>query len=151
MMADTDPCEICGEPTATALRSGDRIKYTCPRCQTYFLTGSARAVIGKLDRKQRATASGWIFEQNARGVVPIISSEILNSLTTLSPPPLSERADKMLLSIVRRQSTYGERFSIHEKWLLAASYSMDVEEVAYVAKVLETSGYFKFVGIGGIA
>ena len=150
-MPETDPCEICDAQAEAERGGGDWIKFKCPRCQSYILSGTASAIVHTINAKQRPIISGWIYEQNSAGSIPNISSETLKSLTRMSPPSLAERCDKLLLAVVRSQPEYGTRFNINETWMIAASYSPTKEQAHYVAKVLKERGHLELLAINGNA
>jgi hypothetical protein len=133
-MPNETPCEICGTLAETDAR-GHMASFKCPRCQRYTLTDSAASMLSPFTKQQR-DVSAWIYEQNAMGSTPSITSDYIAVLREIKPPSLADRATKLLVALAKQSSQYGHRFRLNEPWLLAASYSGDIEQLTFVARVL---------------
>jgi hypothetical protein len=121
----------------------------CARCQSFELTGSARAEIenAPITAQQRAFVSGWIAE-NAPGR---LNSHDLKLLLQLRFPTTDQRIEKLLRALIRCTEVPGRPPQIEggQVWpfLEAASYSQDQEELDYYLKHLHGLGYVEAVGL----
>ena len=93
-MAD---CAICR--TAAGIRGSRRI-FSCPRCGNYELAPGVGWVDEIPDLKEipdhQVRLSGWVRDQNAVGVVPRITPEILRRVIRMRLPGLRQRANRAL-------------------------------------------------------
>ena len=104
MYVNNDPCEICKSPNATTIEdmSGiDGIHQKCPRCGEFKVTGTATSMLRRLDTKQRAKLSGWVYEQYLAGASPMITSDNLPKLLARPLPSVTERANALLIEAER--------------------------------------------------
>jgi hypothetical protein len=138
VLTDTDPCEVCrSEQAEHGATTGDYLRQDCPRCGSFKLSGSAQSLIRTaLGKARRAQLSGWVRAQNNAGVVPLITSTVLNNVLDRPKPSVSERAFGLLQEAERGLESLGDRFRINEPRFLAASFSVDDSEVEYLARVL---------------
>ena len=106
-------CHICmgpGEVLGTTTIS-------CFRCGKYNITGDSAEHMASSDEQWKpaaiATASGWLREN--QGVT--IDRAMLDFLSSISPPPIAVKADKLLLYLSRRYPRPGQ--SIFENfWII---------------------------------
>lgn len=149
--ADTDPCEVCIKEQAESRSvNSDGVHQVCPRCGEFKLSGTAGSVLSKgVGDSKRAQLSGWVREQNRAGVVPMITDKTLDSVLERPLPPVSERAIALLREAEQGLCLLGDRFNINEPRFLAASYSADSGEVAYLIRMLSDLGLAEHMALGG--
>ncbi|MES2500642.1 MAG: hypothetical protein V4570_08905 [Pseudomonadota bacterium] len=84
----TDNCSICENIVVS--RKGDYVE--CPRCGNYEITHEAKINLRakSLIDRQFVNASGWILEH--QGIK--IDTNLAESLSNISTPSVSERAEK---------------------------------------------------------
>lgn len=151
-MPDIDPCEICrnqAAPIPGALPF-DGVSQNCRRCGKFRLTGSILPQIERLSETQRALLSGWVYDQNQFGDVPIITSDDLGRILSRPIPGVLDRANRFLAFSVSQQKKLGERFNMNEPQILAATYSENGSELHALAKFLEAQGLVQFIAMGGL-
>ncbi|MCY4462055.1 MAG: hypothetical protein OXC26_16955 [Albidovulum sp.] len=102
-----------------------------------------------MDSVNRANLSGWLFHRNAEGSVPTLTREFVKTVLARRLPPISERADFLLLEAIKYQSRLGDRFNINEPRFVAATYSQDAEEVSYLLRMLSDRGLMQATALGG--
>lgn len=146
-MLDQDSfCAICKTPANSFAVTFDGIHQKCPRCGTFRMSGTAEAILERdasYDPARRAKISGWVFDQNRSGTTPMLSSDMLEQLSARPLPTVRERADRLLLEALREQRRLGEDFDIEEPRFIAATYSLDGDEVAFLASLLSTNGWMQ--------
>lgn len=148
---DSDLCELCTVEQARTLPSSfDGVHQNCPRCGEFKISGTAGAVLlGEVGKKERAKLSGWVRDQNRVGSVPFITSDNLNSLLARSLPSVADRALGLLLEAERGLANLGDRFNLNDPRFLAATYSSDPTDVAYLLSVLQDQGLAEAKVMGG--
>jgi hypothetical protein len=133
-------CPVCLTPVEYG-----RSPYQCPRCGDYEYP-SGMPWIENPDHQVRL--SGWIREQNAACVVPVITQEILRRVIRMRLPGFRERADRALLLIARAHRNVRALINLaelaKEPELLAVTYSQNPEETTLLIDILEQSGYLKW-------
>ena len=150
-MSDLIPCPVC-TTAAQMLRPrdhGNDVPWDCPRCGKFRVLGSADGLLDRLDPQQRAKVSGWLFERNAGGSVPPITREVLEQVIARRLPAIKERADRLLLEALKGQTRLGDSFNINEPRFIAATYSLDTKEVAFLLRVLSEQGHMGATALGG--
>lgn len=125
-------CAVCRDPNASLREQrGDLCFFDCRRCGRYSITGSAHAAWDRRQPslRQLANASGWVREQ--RGVE--IRERDLDWLADIRTPGVSERAERLLLEIERRQRRTGGRVAVtNEPEWLAVTWSLEPREIEYL-------------------
>ena len=78
---------------------GDSVYFNSPRAGgKYKITGTAAAMRGNLDLKQKGLLTTWLCNQRRGGIeYPTITSEIINSVKTFRPLTTAERIERALL------------------------------------------------------
>lgn len=148
----TVACEVCKSMQAKDLAVDfDGKRQNCPRCGEFKLTGSAVAMLMRkgVDGDKRALLSGWIRAQNNSGAIPLVSTNVLDSVFRNSVPAVAERAFSLLREAERGLTVLGGSFNINEPRFLAATYSADPNDVAYLVKALQEQGFMQFRALGG--
>ena len=81
-------CPIWGTPAQEEPRTGDWRTITSLRAGgKYAITGTAAAILGGFDDRQKALLTTWIADQHRAGEsCPIITSYILDGILLRSPP-----------------------------------------------------------------
>lgn len=148
---DIDQCEVCTKEQAeTRPSSFDGVHQICPRCGEFKLSGTAGAVLrGGVGAAKRAQLSGWVREQNNAGSVPKITAAVLDNVFQRPLPPVAERAFALLKEAEKDLTALGQTFNINEPRFLAASYSTDVNDVAFLVRALKDQGMMDFRTMGG--
>lgn len=146
----TDQCPVC--MTGAAARhppNGDQMTYTCQRCGTFSISGTAEQLLLHDYPSYRQKLSGWIYDQCRQGIEPLISESTLSRAKLLVMPTARERADRLLAAASRMCSSLGERFDIGHPSFIAATWSTDAGEVLFLLRILGDEGYARPVALGG--
>ena len=134
-MSKAEECPVCQETNASIEDKrdhGNDISWNCPRCGRFHILGSASGPLRRMNSQQRANLSGWIFEQNSKRSIPKLTREIVGQVTARRLPTISERADRLLLEALKKQTRLGVSFNFIELRFIAATYSQDHEEVNFL-------------------
>ncbi len=132
----TYQCPICRtEATTEDVPGRDAIRFNCPRCGRFSMSGSAHAVMShrQLEPRQIANASGWVREH--QGIE--LSTSDIDFMASLRTPSVGERAAKVLVELGRRAQEIGDSFEFTfgdpsmSDWL-AISWSIDARAVQYL-------------------
>lgn len=137
-------CPICTTQSVASPPTGsDWSEYECPRCGRFKMTRSAQGTLkGRpLAERERAAVSGWIREQNQFGTPPTLDSNRLERVRQLPLPSVVERAERILLHVVRKHPKLGEYIDFSQPELIAISYSVDCEETLQLASFLREQGF----------
>ena len=150
-MPETDPCPACTTPAEqlTPKDHGNDVPWNCPRCGRFRVLGSANGPLSRMDSANRANLSGWLFHRNAEGSVPTLTREFVETVLARRLPPISERADLLLLEAIKGQTRLGDWFNINEPRFVAATYSQDAKEVSYLLRMLSDRGLMQATALGG--
>lgn len=148
---DKDQCEVCAKEQAeTRPSSFDGVHQICPRCGQFKLSGTAGLVLRRgVGPAKRALLSGWVREQNNAGSVPMITTSVLDNVFQRPLPPVADRAFSLLTEAARGLTALGQVFNINEPRFLAASYSADASDVAFLVRALNDQGMMQFHAMGG--
>jgi len=141
---DQSRCPICGDPHAHEIESadhGNQVHWDCARCGTYWLFGSGISSIQNSDAKGRAKISGFIYDQNKNGLHPKLTGDLLGQVLSRPLPSVGERAERLLVEIVRCQEKLSDHVDIDMPRWVAATYSLDEHELAYLACMLSERGF----------
>lgn len=147
----TDPCEVCAKEQASSIAADfDGVHQICPRCGEFKLAGTAGAVLRHgVSASRRALLSGWVRAQNNSGSVPQITTYVLDSVFQRPAPSMVDRAFSLLHEAERRLTALGDRFNISEPRFLAATYSVDQNDVNYLVRALENQSLIAIRAMGG--
>jgi hypothetical protein len=145
-MPDIDPCELCGTSVETAGLGGgyDGIRQSCPRCGDFKLPRASS--IRKVSQHGKVRLSGWVRDRNCLGEVPELTSEQISIVLASPAPGVMERADRLLSHAITSQKKLGETICIdlHAEFE-PITYSLDSDELMYLARFLDEEGFIKFV------
>jgi len=146
------PCPVCNSP-AESQRDGnvDACTFNCLRCGSYQITGTAATMFrsGSPSNQVRANVSSALLESPNTS----IDSSNLPRLLAIQPPPVSERAKRLLFYLRRRFPTAGswidvdfgtvkkllEEFSIVQEGKRYEHTAPSVEEARYYLPMMSTS------------
>ena len=136
-------CLICHLSAKWQAEAG-RNSYDCPKCGEYELPIPSDWDLVRHD--QQVQISGWIRKQNAMGIVPLITLETLRRVRNIPIPSLRERANSLLIALVRKYPRFNDTFVIStlcdDLGLQAATYSADPRELNDLFAVLQNhDGY----------
>ncbi len=146
------PCAIWQSRTYDSGHGkGDLFQYESPRAGgRYEVTGSAKVVISNLKNEEKARLTSWLIDQRSMGTEwPLITQEIVRRAVERPAHIVSERRDKLLLTVSSYAPSLGTRMQYREagtvriatdasrqnpQWaevdyLLAATESIDFKEV----------------------
>lgn len=136
-MQQEQTCVICGSPvTDRAAKDVDGHDWDCPRCGNYRITGTAESILRRNRIPSSGAVSGWIHYQNGMGIVPIIDSDAVGRLRTLSKPTFRERAERYLITVVSNCPTLNSDIQPLIPKLVGASYSDDDGEAGVIVRYL---------------
>lgn len=140
-------CPICSA-TADVEDEGLDVYVTCPRCGSYSF-GSEGHVSGA-DEISQVRLSGWVREQNAAGVHPLITRSMQTAIMTSPTPKIMYRAMLLLPSFARKypsitSATFVEELA-RDLELQGVSYSKDFEAVYALFVVLAAEDLIELRG-----
>lgn len=135
-------CPICNVQASFSPVQGG-LKWICPRCGEFSLTGSAEAELRNVPLKTPSAVSGWIRYQNSLVTTPNINSQELERVRTFIKPTFRERAEQYLATIVAKNPKLNARFAPTTEELVGASYSEDDGEVAVIFEFLKEKQFIK--------
>ena len=149
-MPDYDPCEICTTEAETIPSNFDGVHQVCPRCGEFKLAGTAGSMLRTgVGQSFRAKVSGWVRDQNRDDTVPMITSDVLQSVSARALPTVAERGERLLLEALNGQERLGTGININEPRFVAATYSQDDSEVDFLVNLLSDQGLMERVAMGG--
>lgn len=140
-MSPEGTCPICKSKATIAPRTGGSLKWHCPRCGDYILTGSAERELENTPFKSPPAISGWVRQQNAQGIVPTIDTYSLGRLRTYSKPPLRERVERYLVAVATDSPSLDAYIEPVSEKLIGISYSNDAKEVTIILNYLESKNF----------
>jgi hypothetical protein len=145
-MVESGSCELCGNLAEWNTVPPDwPLRRTCPRCGVFELD---YLPLPRLSPDEMVRLSGWVRDQNAAGVVPRITPEILRRVTHKRPPGLRERANRALGVIARRHPNVREiinlTYVVTELELLGVTYSQTADEATQLIEILLDDGYLRW-------
>lgn len=124
-------CLICGleindHQTSVLDRT---IHIECPRCGSYSVTQIAAAQLNGLTIEERANISGYLFE-NPKTEITTINIDYLRNLKS---PKLWDKADKLLLNILKQIPSIGQTIQFHiSNHNLSKAWAKDRDELEYI-------------------
>ena len=138
----TTPCRLCTNEAGIIPAEIGGEHRRCRRCGEYKISSTAINMIGGRpeDDKSRISLSGWVRNQNALGDVPFITSNVLKNIGGRALPSVAERADLLLIEVVRSQSSLSDWVELGRAAFVSASYSQNVGEVYVLAEMLCQQG-----------
>jgi len=128
-MSNNGTCPIWGTP---AERSRDRNRdgenvISSRAGGRYFISGTAKAVVGNSDDTVKARLTTWIIDQNSPDThFPEITYEIIEQVRQRPPLPVHERADRLLKYLTQEAPGIGN----------SVSFQLNDEEDTVVQKML---------------
>ena len=139
-MAKNYSCGICEDEQARTVDKVEdyetlvRICQDCPRCGQFWLERvhyeRSQEIIVKL--------AAWIRERNMLKEIPKIDGDQIKRIATMPIPSLLERADLILIHIMRHQKSLNEvrinSLSPEIQEIQAISYSKDLDELGHLVK-----------------
>jgi hypothetical protein len=141
-------CEICGTSAQTSAQF-DVLTVKCSTCGEYKLNAVGDKPIS-LNKSGQVRLSGWVREQNAAGVHPLITTQILRQVLAMRIPHLRERSNRALAELATKfpslELATGKQTVISDPKIRAVSYCADGDEVAQLLKILEAGGAIEGVG-----
>ena len=150
-MNDQSRCPIC-DTMAHEIESADhcnQVLWECARCGKYWLLASSRSPIRNCDLEGRAKISGFVYDQNRNGSKPKLTCDLLEQVMSRPFPSVGERAERLLTEVVRCQNKLGDHFDINMPWWIAATYSLDEYELAFLIRMLSERGFVNQVSETG--
>lgn len=143
-MPNTDPCTIC-QLAAQPTREGstrDFFRTRCARCGD-FEWDPRTPFDRRADRVVKM--AGFVREQNAVGIVPRFTSELVRTVERMPMPRLRDRAMRLLATVVEKLGHNLE--AVHgfddEPSMLAVSYSANLAELDVLFSILDSERLFR--------
>lgn len=132
-----EDCPICSKYLMEWNHIGDMFSIECPYCGHYQVTGSAVSIIkgARLNERQRANISGWLFENPGS----VISTVNFSSLLNLKTPGFHSRADKLLLTFEKETEYAGQYLEVKPSWFVS-SWATNKDELLELLQYLQSSG-----------
>jgi hypothetical protein len=149
-MAAADHCQLCLLMEQKYENAGRHcVKVTCERCGTFIWDSRVPrpATIG-----HQVRLSAFTRDQNAVGIVPFLSAELVKQIERMPFPRLRERSLRALAAMVQEvgydpQNLYQFR---DMPQVQGVSYCADAEELWGLMRILEHEGFVQLKG-GGAA
>jgi nucleoside 2-deoxyribosyltransferase len=144
-------CPIWQTPATVESTHGDASMISSPRAGGKFkIAGSADAVAGYLTDVQRLAVTNWLVAQWLVGVdIPELTTASLEIAKATAPPPIPERADRLLSFIARNSGTLGDKVKIDDfgdSCFAAAWGGLTVwSEVEFLLDYLRIQGFVTYV------
>src|ERR1700756_2738227 len=114
--------------------------YECPKCGEYKLPGSGDWDAVEVPNQQ-VPISAWIRQQNAMGISPLIILETLRRVRRIPIPNLRDRANLLLVELVKKYPRFNNGFVIStlcdDLALQAVTYSADGRDLNDLFAVLQ--------------
>ena len=138
----TTPCRICTYQAELVPSRMDGEHRKCLHCGEYRIESKAFEMMDRYARHDgsRMNLFGWVRNQNNQGTVPTITSDILERVASRPLPSVAERADLLLLEIVRSQTVLDDSVDIRAPHFNSASYSHDDGDVLALSQMLCSLG-----------
>lgn len=96
-----------------------------------------------LPREQKIKLGSWTYEQGQLGELPLLTLEAAEGIFKIRQPRLGERADKLLLWLVRNQGGLGVIVNADTPSAIAVSWSESRMDINFLLTLLETNGWVK--------
>lgn len=148
-VAESNHCPICGEgatanpdPTNLSLQ-----QFICSRCGRFEISDDAADDFERASGQARAKLSGWLYEQNQLGEHPRVTTDTIDRVHAAPPIGVQDKANRLLLALVKRTRTYGSDVSLDRPDLIATIHGVNSSEVYYFAfEVLQQRGLIRLSG-----
>ena len=114
----------------------DGCRIDCPRCGSYWITGSAKACIHEPNMKLAA----WVRNQNERDQTPTISSDTLEEVKKLSGYSVLDKQIILLRAVAKRSEYPGFMVEFDLKRDYPLAWAAGVEEFHYILNSLKERG-----------
>jgi hypothetical protein len=140
-------CEICGT-TGQKSSEFDVQTVKCSVCGEYKLNSNEKRL--SLETFQKVRLSGWVREQNAVGVTPLVDKQILRQVLAMRLPNYRERANRALAELAVRfpslQRPTSKQLAVSDPKLWAVSYCADGDEARQLLDILEAENSIESLG-----
>ena len=147
-----DACFICGLENQKSENAGkfEQVRVDCERCGT-FVWEPSQALASLAQPKtndERVNLSAFVREQNAVGITPLLTAEVMGLVKRRRRPRLRERASRVLTAIAEAVgSNLSETLIVSENSLIqAVSYSADENELSVLLELLEQARLITVAG-----
>ena len=150
-MNDKGRCPIC-DTHAQEVDSSDhsnQILWDCARCGRYWFFLSSHSSIRNCDSEGKVKISGFVYDQNRNGLEPKLTREVLERIVSRPMPSVGERAERLLTEVVRCQKKLGDHIEVYMPWWIAATYSLDEYELAFLVRMLSERGFIRQLSDAG--
>ena len=143
-----DPCELCQTTAQTSSSSRSTIDVDCPLCGRYrlILSGYQRRTY---DIPFLSILRGWIFDQNALGNPPAISTSTISQLRSMRKPTLVDRMARLLKMMAGMEERLRTPIQIASSRFVAGTYCTDETELLNLAQLLCEKGWLKVQSVSG--
>ena len=141
-------CRICGAPEAKFTRDRTQCSVACARCGTYGypITGDW---LQPQTTDEIVRLPGWIREQNAGGIAPVLDVDSARSAMARPRPRLLDRAHRALSVIVQNAPYLDQSFNpTASPEVYGVTYSSVPKEVITLVGILEEEGYLTVKRLG---
>ena len=122
---DPASCPLCTSEVEGGPRArGESLEYACSCCGSFSITATAYDMLGAESDRRRRILAYWTCDQNAIGLPPRITGDIVEGAMTLAPPSVERRTHAYLGAVVRamKGQLHGQ-FSHTEPSFQIASWS----------------------------
>lgn len=137
-------CHLCLAPVERVDASATRlIEFECLGCGRYKMTFPHPALHVKdmYNHLQLFRVAHWVQEQNRSGVEPILTDEVIQSVSRLRPPSMATRINNFLRGAVElTEYTIGGEFAVRDPKLRVTSFCLKHQEVWPIARYWEAQG-----------
>ncbi len=146
----TDRCLICDLADQQSDNAGDqRVRVNCERCGTFIYQVRDAVASPSMANEGKVNLSAFVREQNAVGIVPLLTAELMDQVKRRRRPRLRDRASRALAAKVQDVGyDLSRKLVISEKpRIQAVSYSADENELSILLEILEGDGLIKTAGM----
>jgi hypothetical protein len=140
-------CEVCGNQLKQVSPDWAHVGRECPRCGHFYIDTISDGLREKFEffgfenKEQMVRLSGWIREQNAAGVAPTLTREVIARVIAKPRPDLRTRAMMALRELSKREDALlGARMPrglTENKSLHGITYSEDGKDIYGLLRYLE--------------
>ena len=145
-----DECLICDLAGQQSDNAGHprQVRVTCDRCGTFSWEAPEAVLARPTTNEGKVNLSAYVREQNAVGIVPLLTAEVMEEVKRRRRPRLRDRASRVLAAIADAVgSDLSEPLTISENSLIqAVSYSADENELSILLEILDEAGLIKVAG-----
>ena len=147
-MSNNHTCHFCNNQVKLLPIPLEPIPHTkCHNCGTYIEDADICSFLQiKPDAEIKTKIIGWVADQNRNGAVPKLSIVNLTQASARPLPNVVERAERLLLELFRHRKNLAAFIGINDMGnLVAATYSQNRRELAYLVEMLVGSGWLKLI------